>query len=136
MLPVTIRPLAPAELLPMELLLLADPSEEIILSYIHQSHTFIADYNGETAGVLVIQQQGAAAEVMNVAVPEAMQGRGIGRKLVAFAKQWASQQSIKQLSVCTGNSTLPALSLYKSCGFKVESIDEGYFLRNYPEPIM
>ncbi|MEJ8804376.1 GNAT family N-acetyltransferase [Pontibacter sp. H249] len=130
-----IRPLAPREPLPMHLLLLADPSIDMVLSYIDQSHTFIAEQNGKVAGVLVLQPQGNEAEIMNVAVEESLQGKGIGKRLVEFAINLAKQQSIHQLIVYTGNSTLPALALYKRCGFKTESIDKGYFLRNYPEPI-
>lgn len=130
-----IRALAPGEPLPMPLLLLADPSEELILSYIHQSHTFVAEKAGAIVGVLVLQPQGQLAEIRNVAVDAQHQGQGIGRKLVEFAIAWAREQSIKQLLVCTGNSSLPALALYQRCGFRVASIDEGYFVRTYPEPI-
>lgn len=130
-----IRTLVPGEPLPMPLLLLADPSEEFILSYIQQSHTFVAEKAGAIVGVLVLQPQGQMAEIRNVAVDAPHQGQGIGRKLVEFAVAWAREQSIKQLIVCTGNSSLPALSLYQRCGFWVASIDKGYFLRTYPEPI-
>lgn len=132
---VEIRALAPDEPLPMHLLLLADPSEELILSYIYQSHTFIAEQSGKVAGVLVLQQRGELAEIMNVAVDEKHQGRSVGYRLIEHVVAQAREQSIKQLIVCTGNSSLPALALYKRCGFVVESIDKGYFLRNYPEPI-
>lgn len=130
-----IRTLVPGEPLPMPLLLLADPSAELILSYIQQSHTFVAEKAGSIVGVLVLQPQGQMAEIRNVAVDAPHQGQGIGRKLVEFAIAQARQQSIKQLLVCTGNSSLPALALYLRCGFKVASIDKGYFLRTYPQPI-
>lgn len=130
-----IRTLVPGEPLPMPLLLLADPSEEFILSYIQQSHTFVAEKAGAIVGVLVLQPQGQMAEIRNVAVDAPHQGQGIGRKLVEFATAQAREQRIKQLLVCTGNSSLPALALYKGCGFRVASIDKGYFLRTYPEPI-
>ena len=135
MAPIVIRTLAPDEPLPMPLLLLADPSEELILSYIQQSHTFVAEKAGTIVGVLVLQPQGQLAEIRNVAVDAPHQGQGVGRKLVEFAIAQARQQRIKQLIVCTGNSSIPALALYKGCGFRVESIDKGYFLRTYPEPI-
>ncbi|WP_266203523.1 GNAT family N-acetyltransferase [Pontibacter kalidii] len=136
MLQFKIRALAPDEPPPMQLLLLADPSEEIIFSYLHQSHTFVAEHATEIVGALVFQlQDNSTAEIMNVAVEEDWQGKGIGRQLVAYAIDLARQQSIKRLFVCTGNSTLPALALYKRCGFTIESIDKGYFLRNYPQPI-
>ncbi|SFG70583.1 GNAT family N-acetyltransferase [Pontibacter chinhatensis] len=130
-----IRALASGEPLPLPLLLLADPSEELILSYIQQSHTFVAEKAGTIVGVLALQPQGQMAEIRNVAVDTQHQGQGIGRKLVEFAIAQARQQRIKQLLVCTGNSSIPALALYQRCGFRVESIDKDYFLRTYPEPI-
>jgi ribosomal protein S18 acetylase RimI-like enzyme len=132
---ILVRTLAPDEPLPMQLLLLADPSEELILSYIRQSHTLIAEHAGAVVGVLVWQQQGEAAEILNVAVDGKHQRQGVGRLLVTHAIAQARELSIKQLIVCTGNSSTPALALYKHSGFAVESIDPGYFLRTYPEPI-
>ena len=135
MLMINIRALAPGEPLPMHLLLLADPSEELILSYIHRSYTLVAEKAGTIVGVLVLQPQGQMAEIRNVAVDEKYQGQGIGRLLLEHAIALARVQSINQLIVCTGNSSFPALALYQRCGFSVESIDKGYFLRTYPEPI-
>ena len=133
---INIRTLALHEPLPMHLLLLADPIEEFVFAYIHNSQIFVAEQEKEAVGVLVLQQRGDAAELMNVGVAEKAQGQGIGRQLVEHAMEQARQKSIKQLIVCTGNSSLPALALYKSCGFSVESIDKDYFLHNYPEPII
>ncbi|MDX5483208.1 MAG: GNAT family N-acetyltransferase [Hymenobacteraceae bacterium] len=132
---INIRALAPGEPLPMHLLLLADPSEELVLSYIRRSHIFIAEQDDGVAGVLVLQLGGDVAEIMNVAVAEKAQGQGIGQQLVAHAIKQAKLQGTKQLIVCTGNSSLPALALYRRCGFRVGSIDSGYFLRKYPAPI-
>ncbi|NEM96462.1 GNAT family N-acetyltransferase [Pontibacter burrus] len=132
---IRIRALSPTEQPPMHLLLLADPSEELVLSYLHKSRIFVAEKAGTIVGVLVLQPQGQQAEIMNIAVAEQQQGQGIGRLLLKHAIMQASKQKIKQLVVCTGNSSLPALSLYQGCGFSVVSIDEGYFLRAYPEPI-
>lgn len=132
---INIRTMQPHEPLPMHLLLDADPSEEIVLSYISQSQTFIAESRQELVGVMVLKPEGDKAEIMNVAVEEAWQNKGIGRQLVEHAKQMAQRQGAKQITVCTGNSTLPALALYQRCGFTVQSIEKDHFLRNYPEPI-
>lgn len=132
---IRIRALSSSEQLPMHLLLLADPSEELILSYIHKSLAFVAEKAGAIVGVLVLQLRGQIAEIMNIAVAEQQQGQGIGHLLLKHVIHQTSRQNVKQLIVCTGNSSLPALSLYQRYGFRVESIDKGYFLRTYPEPI-
>ena len=133
---IKIRILALHELLPMHLLLLADPKEDFVFAYIHTSQVFVAEQEKEAAGILVLQQKGNTAEIMNVAVAEKARGQGIGRQLVEHAIEQAKEKSTKQLIVCTGNSSLPALALYKRCGFVVDSIEKDYFLHNYPEPII
>ncbi|WEG76181.1 GNAT family N-acetyltransferase [Vagococcus intermedius] len=124
--------------LPWELLLLADPDKKMIEKYIYESQVFIYQENKMTLGVVVIKRQdNGYYEIMNTAVSKDAQGRGIGKivlndmlKLIG-----ASENKGMKVRVKTGETSTPALNLYKSCGFHVTEIVKDYFLKHYDEPI-
>jgi len=131
-----IRRLLPEEQPPMSLLLLADPSEEIIESYIHRGKCFIADSNGEIIGVYVlIDTRPYTVELVNVAVAEEEHGKGIGKRLVRHAIETASFMEYKMIELGTGNSSVGQLALYQKCGFRIVGVDRDFFTTHYPEPI-
>jgi hypothetical protein len=55
-----IRDLEPGELLPMELLLMADPSEELVSAYTSRGEVFVAQVEEEVVGVGVLIQIGSS----------------------------------------------------------------------------
>lgn len=121
---------------PWELLVLADPEREIIESYLFSSDVFV--YQEEKVlGVVVIQKQETSQyEVMNLAVAEDSQGRGIGRLLLTYAiNQLASLRKPLKIIIKTGDISGPALNLYQSMGFTVKEVIENYFSERYSEPI-
>lgn len=121
---------------PWELLVLADPEREIIESYLFSSDVFV--YQEEKVlGVVVIQKQETSQyEVMNLAVAEDSQGRGIGRLLLTYAiNQLESLRKPLKIIIKTGDISGPALNLYQSMGFTVKEVIENYFSERYSEPI-
>ena len=71
---------------PFELLLLADPSEKLVREYLRRGQCFIATNNDEVIGVVVlIRTRPETLEIVNVAVHEDHQNKGIGKNLVLFA---------------------------------------------------
>ena len=76
------------------------------------------------------------AELMNLAVDESYQRRGIARRLLRFiSDEWAPANHLSCLKVCTGTSAPGPLMLYQQEGFDLKVLDRDYFVRNYPEPI-
>ncbi|MEC2074120.1 GNAT family N-acetyltransferase [Alkalihalophilus marmarensis] len=131
-----IRLLNASENPPMDLLLLADPSENLIADYIERGECFIAEESGEIIGVLVLlPTRPDTVELVNVAVCKNMQGRGIGRRLVEFAVDSAKKQGFKAIEVGTGNSSIGQIALYQKCGFRMIGIDVDFFIRHYEEEI-
>ncbi|MCD8178629.1 MAG: GNAT family N-acetyltransferase [Tannerellaceae bacterium] len=122
---------------PYNLLLLADPSIEYVEEYIGTSDCLIALTDETVVGVLVIQKQTAdSAEIMNLAVDELWQRKGIARQLMRYvSKQWAPENGVIHLKVCTGTSAPGPLMLYQQEGFDLKELDRDYLVRNYPEPI-
>lgn len=132
---VTLRNL-PFDQAPWHLLLLADPSREQVLNYLPQSQMLALLEGERVVGVVVITpRSGEEAEITNVAVDEAWQGQGLGRRLLELAIERTRADGLRRLTIATGNSSLAQLGLYQRAGFRIVGIDPDYFIRHYPEPI-
>lgn len=132
-----IRKLKKHEQAPMDLLMLADPSIEIIEAYLTRGDCYIAEMQGETVGVYVLlPTRPETVELINVAVVEEQHGRGIGKRLVMDAVQKAKDKDYKTMEVGTGNSSIGQLALYQKCGFSISGIDKDFFVRNYAKEIV
>lgn len=133
---ITIRKLSKDEEVPYDLLLLADPSREIVDDYLRRGTCYTASYLGEVIGVYVLlRTRPETIEIVNVAVREDYQGRGIGKKLVQDAICRAKEERIKTIEIGTGNCGMMQLALYQKCGFRIVGVDLDFFVRHYDEEI-
>lgn len=119
----------------MELLLLADPSEEKIRGYLPESRCFVASRGEVVVGACVVRPRGAGAhELMSIAVHPEHQKSGYGTALLKWVVEVLRSSGARQLEVGTGTFGYQ-LAFYQRQGFRVTSIDHDFFVRNYPEPI-
>lgn len=133
---IDIRLLNSSDSIPIDLLLLADPSVNIIRQYVSNGECYIARYNDITIGVLVLIKINIDTyEIANIAVREDFQRKGIGKKLIQFAIDAAKVRSAKSIEIGTGNSSIYQLILYQKCGFRISGIDPDFFTTHYTEPI-
>ncbi|KAB2328363.1 GNAT family N-acetyltransferase [Cytobacillus depressus] len=131
-----IRKLNIGEKVPMELLLLADPSEDIVEEYIKRGECFVAESEQQLIGVYVLlPTRPETVELVNVAVLEEQHGRGIGTQLVMDAIRVAKTKGYKTIEIGTGNSSIGQLHLYQKCGFRIIGVDMDFFIKHYPEEI-
>lgn len=131
-----IRKSHPNETPPMDLLLLADPSVKLVEDYLRRGECFVAEKNDLIVGVYVlIPTRPRTVELVNVAVAEHLQGKGIGKQLVLHAVQEARRQGYDTIEVGTGSTGMAQLALYQKCGFRMTSIDRDFFTRHYTEEI-
>lgn len=131
-----IRKLNRGEKLPIELLLLADPSREIVEEYVNRGDCFIAEIEQQTIGVYVLlPTRPETVELVNVAVIEDQNGRGIGKRLVLDAIRVAKTKGYKTLEIGTGNSSVGQLVLYQKCGFRIIGVDMDFFIRHYSKKV-
>ncbi|WP_449536468.1 GNAT family N-acetyltransferase [Ferdinandcohnia sp. Marseille-Q9671] len=131
-----IRKLTKAENLPMDLLLLADPSREGVEEYANRGECYVAEIDLQMIGVYVLlSTRPKTVELVNVAVVEEQHSRGIGKRLVKDAIKVAKTKGFKTIEVGTGNSSIGQLALYQKCGFRIIGIDMDFFVRHYPEEI-
>jgi ribosomal protein S18 acetylase RimI-like enzyme len=120
---------------PMELLLLADPSEDKVRSYLSGSKRFIASRDGVVVGACVVRPRGTGAyELMNIAVHPVHQQSGYGTVLLRWVIDFLHHSGASQIEVGTGTFGYQ-LAFYQRHGFRVTSIDHDFFVNNYPEPI-
>lgn len=121
---------------PMGLLLTADPSEHIINSYLKRGSCYVAELEQEIVGVYVLlPTRPETVELVNIAVKEELQGKGLGKRLISKAVQTAKQEGYKTIEVGTGNSSIGQLALYQKCGFRITTVDGDFFIKHYPESI-
>ncbi|MGG3519947.1 GNAT family N-acetyltransferase [Bacillus pseudomycoides] len=122
---------------PMSLLLLADPSERQINSYLKRGLLYISKYEENVIGVYVLlETRPQTMEIMNIAVSEEIQGQGLGKQLLQHAIATAKEKHMHNLEVGTGNSSISQLAFYQKCGFRIFSIDFDYFSKHYEEEII
>ncbi|EEL51354.1 MULTISPECIES: GNAT family N-acetyltransferase [Bacillus cereus group] len=122
---------------PMSLLLLADPSERQINSYLRRGHIYAAKKEENVIGVyILLETRPQTMEIMNIAVLEDIQGKGIGKQLLQHAITTAKEKHMHNLEVGTGNSSISQIALYQKCGFRIFSIDFDYFSKHYEEEII
>ena len=96
-------------------MLLADPSERQIATYVQRGLTYVAK-QGSVIGVYVLlETRPKTMEIMNIAVAE--QGKGIGKKLLRHAVETAKGYGMSKLEVGTGNSSVSQLALYQNVDF-------------------
>lgn len=121
---------------PLELLLLADPSEESIRKHLKKGSCFVAHDGGGLLGAYVlVSKKTGDIEIVNIAVVEGMQNKGLGKLLVADAKKRAKKSGAKRLIVGTGNSSISQLAFYQKCGFRIAGVRKDHFVKNYKKPI-
>ncbi|WP_242235214.1 GNAT family N-acetyltransferase [Bacillus cereus group sp. BfR-BA-01316] len=125
------------EAIPKSILLLADPSESQINAYVQRGLMYVAKQEERVIGVYVLlETRPKTMEIMNIAIVEHMQGKGIGKKLLLHAIETAKEYNMYKLEVGTGNSSVSQLALYQKCGFRIFSIDFDYFSKHYEEEII
>ncbi|MFF5994931.1 GNAT family N-acetyltransferase [Lysinibacillus sp. KU-BSD001] len=131
-----IRLLKNDEPLPMDLLLQANPSGEIIKEYIQRGKCYILEEHDNIIGVFVlIPTRPGTVELVNVSVAEEKQGRELGKRLVEEAIKIATLARFKKIEVGTGNSSISQIALYQKFGFRMTHIDKDFFIHHYKSPI-
>ena len=128
-----IRMLKEGEQPPWKLLILADPSKDLVSRYLDEGLCYVTESeNGETIGVIVlVPVNDHIIEIMNVAVDESHQGKGLGTLLLKHGIQTAAENGYDTIEIGTGNSSINQLALYQKVGFRITGIEHEFFIRHY-----
>ena len=119
----------------MDLLLLADPSEEIVEKYLEEGELFVLSEKGmPICAAVVVQISDDTCELKNIATDPQYQGKGYGKQMVKYLLDFY-RRHYTQMIVGTGNSSLNNIEFYQKCGFEYSHTIRNFFIDNYPEPI-
>lgn len=88
---------------------------------------FVMEEEGRLAGQILLMQVLDEAEILNLAVDQPFQGRGLGRSLLEHALTALRAAQVRRvfLEVRQGNS--PARALYTRCGFHECGMRKHYY---------
>lgn len=83
--------------------------------YEHLQEFLLAEVDGRLVGLVALHVYGPdLAELRSLAVADGWQGRGVGRRLVARAEQWARRLGVRRLFALTYT-----VSFFERCGYRV-----------------
>lgn len=134
---IKISKLSVKDKIPYDLLYVADPSIESVNECIDRGDCYVAYKDNRLIGVYILMKtRPSTLELINIAVEEAYQGGGVGKKLLYNAIDIARKSNVKTLEVGTGNSSISQLAFYQKCGFRIVGIDKDFFKKHYEETII
>lgn len=121
---------------PMDLLLIADPSIEAINKYINKSKIIVAKVENLIVGAIAfVENEERLYEIMNLAVYEEYRRRGIAKKLIKKVEEYIMNLGGIKVVIGTGNSSIYQIEFYKKMGFAITDIKKNFFIENYEEEI-
>ena len=121
---------------PMNLLLLADPSEKLVKKYLEKGTCYIAEYENNIVGAAITMgTDPGTVEIMNIAVNEDFQNKGIGKHFLLFIIDDIKKGKAERIEIGTGNPGVVQMLLYQKCGFRIVGVDFDFFRRTHPERI-
>ncbi|MEQ8241471.1 MAG: GNAT family N-acetyltransferase [Cyclobacteriaceae bacterium] len=125
------------EKVPFELLLQADPSEEMINRYLPESDVYVARQNNEIVGVFVLMAASEdEMEIKNISVDNKFQRQGIGKEMVKQAIRVAKMEGFLFLTAKTADTSLGNHQFYKKMKFEEYYRVKGHFMKYYEQPII
>jgi ribosomal protein S18 acetylase RimI-like enzyme len=123
----------------MPLLLLADDSETQVRSYYQLGDLFVlrGDDGAAVAMTLALPKPGGEAELKAVAVSPALQGQGVGRRMITLVLAELHAAGVRRVVVGTASSGIGQLAFYQKAGFRFATIERDFFTpaRGYREGI-
>jgi ribosomal protein S18 acetylase RimI-like enzyme len=84
---------------------------------ISAGHVHVIEVDGAVAGFIVLYPRGDHIHVENVAILPAVQGRGIGRALLAFAEDDAKRRGLAALELYTNAKMTENQTFYPRLGY-------------------
>ena len=117
----------------LDLLLLADESEDMINRYLESGDMFALFDNDVKTVCVVAAIDKETCELKNIATYEKYQGSGYGKALIKYISDFY-KNDYKSMLVGTGD--IPAiLSFYENCGFAISHRLKNFFTDNYDHPM-
>ncbi|MFT4130487.1 GNAT family N-acetyltransferase [Labrys sp. (in: a-proteobacteria)] len=101
---------------------------------VEAGHLHVLVLDGDIQGILVLIPQADAMLLDNVAVAPAAQGRGLGRRLLLAAEDFAREAAYRRIRLYTNEAMTENIALYSRCGYaETHRIEEKGLRRVYME---
>ena len=111
------------------LLLLAEPSERALrwsLANLSDA-VYRMDDDGRLVGAATMRWEGDPCEIVELAIVQGEQGRGLGKELVAWLVAQAGRRGKGAMTVGTPNASIDNIAFYQKCGFRMDEVRHDYF---------
>ncbi len=112
----------------IDLLLLADESEDMIDLYLERGEMFVLDDNGVKAECVITEEEPGVYELKNIAVEPEFHKKGYGKTLIDFL--FSNYSECKTMYVGTGDCP-STLTFYHKCGFIESHRVKNFFTDHY-----
>jgi GNAT superfamily N-acetyltransferase len=93
------------------------PMEQDYAERIAAADAFVLEDEGEIAGLLILEADGDRLTVDNVAIEPSRQGKGLGRRLLAYAEERARERGVPELRIYTHQKMTENIELYTRLGY-------------------
>ena len=118
----------------LEMLLIADPQENMIRRYLDKSDMFVLEDAGEVLTIGVVEHmKNKRCELKNLVTAQEYRRQGYGTYMVNYLSEYYSA-TCDVMYVGTGNYS-NTLDFYKQCGFVNSHIVANFFVDHYEKPI-
>lgn len=94
------------------------------------SHFFAEQRDGKIVGYVCVRIMCEEAQVCNVAVLPEYRRQGIAFELVEEIVKFSAESQCERCELEVNTENLPALELYKKCGFEVAGVRKNFYRRN------
>lgn len=117
----------------MNLLLEADPEENVIKGYINKGDMYVGiEDNKAVCAIIITEVNSDECELKNIATLKEYRGRGYAKKLIKYVFKEYSMK-YKRMIVGTTENNIP---FYVKCGFdKYYKTVKNFFIDNYTKEI-
>ena len=86
---------------------------------VEDAQAWVLEVDGTIAGLVVLEDDGRGALLLdNIAVAPSAQGRGVGRRLIAFTESEARRRNCHQVRLYTHVLMVENIALYNRLGFR------------------
>lgn len=121
--PATVRLMSASDASAAHSILMESPeasiwSEESLLESVSQGIAWVAELDGQVAGILIGRIAADEFEILNLAVAKACRRRGIATQLVRSALEYAGTAGARRTYLEVRASNAGAIALYTRMGFR------------------
>ncbi len=108
-------------------------------NHVRSEEVYVAENDGRVVGYVTIENRPESTELVNIDVPRALQGRGVGRTLVQFVEATARSQGKRAVTLGTSRNAAgvpwKSLSWWEARGYRIVGEEENAWTRAVGEGV-